>query len=144
MLGLPKAKQDDDTIAHGMLKRLALLGILDKRLVPPPSTMTLRDQRALTIGRALGGEPKLLLLDEPAAGLNYEEIKELGQHFLRYKEQGMAMLLIDHRMEIVMSISDRIVVLNFGRKIAEGTPAEIQDDREVLAVYLGEKAFQLP
>jgi branched-chain amino acid transport system ATP-binding protein len=144
MLGLPKAKRDDDTIAHGMLRRLALLGILDKRLVPPPSTMTLRDQRALTIGRALGGEPKLLLLDEPAAGLNYEEIKELGQHFLRYREQGMAMLLIDHRMEIVMSISDRIVVLNFGRKIAEGTPAEIQDDREVLAVYLGEKAFKLP
>ena len=110
----------------------------------PKTLVTLRDQRALTIGRALGGEPKLLLLDEPAAALNYEEIKELGRHFLRYKEQGIAILLIDHRMEIVMSISDRVIVFNFGRKIAEGTPAEIQDDREVLAVYLGEKAVQLP
>ncbi len=144
MLGLPQATKEDDIVAHGMLKELALLGILDKRIVPPPSTMTLRDQRALTIGRALGGEPKLLLLDEPAAALNYEEIKELGQHFLRYKQQGMAILLIDHRMEIVMSISDRIVVLNFGSKIAEGTPAEIQANREVLAVYLGEKAVQSP
>jgi len=140
MLGLHRVTVEDDTVAHGLLKELALLGILDKRVVPPPSTMTLRDQRALTIGRAMATEPKLLLLDEPAAALSYEEIMELSQHLLRYKQQGISILLIDHRMEIVMNISDRIIVLNFGSKIADDTPANIQANREVLAVYLGEDA----
>ncbi len=139
MLNLPRAKDEDNKLLHGIMVELAKLGILDKRIVPPPATMTMRDQRALTIGRAMASKPKLLLLDEPAAGLNSEEIGDLCQHFLRYKKQGITMLLIDHRMEIVMDISDRIVVLNFGRKIAEGTPADIQNNHEVLAVYLGER-----
>ena len=131
------AKREDRIVAKELLQPLALLGLLDKRLTPPPSTMTLRDQRALTIGRALASQPKLLLLDEPAAALNYEEMKDLSNHFLRYKEQGTAILLIDHRMEIVMEISDRIVVLNYGRKIAEDAPDKIQSNEEVLACYLG-------
>ena len=139
MLGLPQVKSEDNTIAKGIMKDLALLGILDARIVPPPSTMTLRDQRALTIGRAIVSHPKLVLLDEPAAALNYEEIMELSQQFLRYKQQGMSILLIDHRMEIVMGISDRVIVLNFGSKIADDTPANIQANKEVLSVYLGEE-----
>ena len=139
MLRLPRAKEEDRVLARDLLQPLAILGILDKRLVPPPSTMTPRDQRALTIGRAMAGKPKLLLLDEPAAALTYEEIKEMCNHFLRYRQQGTTILLIDHRMEIVMNISDRIVVLNYGRKIADDTPANIQANKGVLAVYLGER-----
>ena len=137
MLGLPRAKKDDNNILHKLLMPLAQLGILDKRIVPPPSTMTLRDQRALTIGRAMAGEPKVLLLHEPGAALNREELEDLNQHFLRYKKQGLAMILIDHRMETVMDVSDRVVVLNFGSKIAEGTPKEIQSDPLVRDVYFG-------
>ena len=138
MLGLPRAKKDDNNILHKLLMPLAQLGILDKRIVPPPSTMTLRDQRALTIGRAMAGDPKVLLLDEPGAALNREELEDMNRHILRYKNQGLAIILIDHRMEILMDVSDRVVVLNFGCKIAEGTPAEIQSDPVVADIYFGE------
>ena len=137
MLGLPRAKKDDNKVLHKLLMPLAQLGILDKRVVPPPSTMTLRDQRALSIGRAIAGDPKVLLLDEPGAALNKEELEDMNRHFLRYKEQGLAIILIDHRMEILMGVSDRVVVLDFGRKIAEGTPMEIQADPVVGDIYFG-------
>ena len=139
MLGLPRLKEEDNVIGHSLLKELALLGVLDKRLTPSPSTLTPRDQRALTIGRAIASQPKLLLLDEPAAGLNYEEMQELSYEFQRYKYQGISILLIDHRIEILRNLSDRIIVLNFGCKVAEGTPNDILKDKEVIAIYLGKK-----
>ncbi|HCJ66643.1 MAG TPA: ABC transporter ATP-binding protein [Elusimicrobia bacterium] len=95
------------------------------------------DQRRLEIARALATEPKLLLLDEPTAGMNPVEAKELMSLIKKIREQGVTVLLIEHQMEVVMNISERIIVLNYGEKIAEGKPEEIQQNSLVIDAYLG-------
>jgi branched-chain amino acid transport system ATP-binding protein len=97
------------------------------------------DQRKLEIAIALSSRPSLLLLDEPAAGLNTQETEGLMEVIKKIQAQGITILLIEHDMKLVMGICEKIIVLNYGMKIAEGPPAEIQDNEEVIKVYLGDE-----
>jgi branched-chain amino acid transport system ATP-binding protein len=104
------------------------------------SNLPIGEQRILEIGRALATEPKLVLLDEPAAGLNIRETRDLGEIIRKIREElTITIVLVEHDMDLVMRISDSITVLNFGEVIAEGTPLEIQKNPEVIVAYLGEE-----
>jgi branched-chain amino acid transport system ATP-binding protein len=101
------------------------------------ANLSFGEQRRLELARALATKPKLLLLDEPAAGMNSEEIGQLRERMLKLRSRGITIVLVEHVMELVMGVTDRIAVLNFGQKIAEGTPAEIQAHPLVRKAYLG-------
>ena len=106
----------------------------------PVAGLPFGTQKRVELARALATEPKLLLLDEPAGGLNHDEVEELGSLIRRIRdERGVTVLLVEHHMALVMSVSDRVVVLNFGKKIAEGSPEEVQRHPDVIHAYLGEQ-----
>ncbi|MCG8427260.1 MAG: ABC transporter ATP-binding protein [Chromatiales bacterium] len=113
---------------------------LEKHVNDLASNLSYGAQRRLEIARALATDPFLLLLDEPAAGMNPQETKELDDLITKIRDDGLAILLIEHDMKLVMSISDRIFVMDYGKKIAQGTPQEIGDNPDVIKAYLGEAA----
>jgi len=120
------------------MERLEFVGIADKAQAQA-TDLPYGDQRLLEMARALAAYPKALLLDEPAAGMNNKETAQLGLIIRRIRDElGVGVVLVEHDMDLVMDISDRITVLNFGGVLAEGTPREIQDNPEVVAAYLGE------
>lgn len=137
MLNLPWTWREESEIREKSLKILKLLSLEDLSDTEA-SALPFGKQRATEFARALAAEPKLLLLDEPASGLNLHETEELAELILKIRDLDMTVLLVEHDMSLVMDISDEIVVLNYGEKIAEGTPSEIQKNQEVIHIYLGE------
>ena len=135
---MPKAHSEEEDITLSATKYLNMVGLgmhADQNVLSLP----LGQQKLLAIGRALATEPQLLLLDEPGAGLNRLEKRELSDLILRLRELGITILLVEHDMPLVMGLAEWIIVLDSGQKIAEGTAAQVQKDRRVISAYLGEE-----
>jgi branched-chain amino acid transport system ATP-binding protein len=138
LLGLPRSDRDERALRE---RSLAALRDLECEGVAArlPQTLPYPVQKRVALARALVGEPRLLLLDEPAGGLSADEVRELGER-IRALRGSMAVMLVEHRMDLVMSVCDRVVVLDFGRVIAHGDRATIKRDPGVLEAYLGREA----
>jgi branched-chain amino acid transport system ATP-binding protein len=133
---------DLDEARRHAIEVLELLGLADKRHMRPGS-ITLPDRKCLEVARALATKPKLLLLDEVMAGLRPTETDRMVEIFRQLNtEKGLTILLIEHVMRAVMALSDRVLVLNYGKVIADGTPQEVTRDPDVLACYLGSEAVE--
>jgi len=136
-LKMPWCISEERRIRGGAGKWLEFTGIADLA-DHTAGSLPFGKGRLLEIARALAVEPRIILMDEPAAGLNSQETLGLAQLIKRIRDLGITVVLVEHDMELVMDICDRIIVLNLGRKLAEGTPREIQESPEVIAAYLGD------
>jgi branched-chain amino acid transport system ATP-binding protein len=137
MLNLPWTWQEEREIRQKSLETMEFLGIAQFADVDATS-LSYGQQRTVELARALTGEPAMLLLDEPAAGLNMRETADMAKLIARIRDRGVTVLIVEHDMQLVMNISDEVVVLSYGEKIADDVPRAVQGDPEVIRVYLGE------
>ncbi|SEF15810.1 amino acid/amide ABC transporter ATP-binding protein 1, HAAT family [Rhizobiales bacterium GAS191] len=138
VLGLPFARREEEEARAEARSLLAMVG-LERFIDEPPSTLSYGQRRLLEIARALASTPSILMLDEPCAGLSQGEADELAAFIAGVAAKGTGVIVIEHNMRFVMSLADHLVVLNFGRKIAEGDPHAVRENEEVVAAYLGRK-----
>jgi len=139
MLHLPSTWREEKDVERRAREALAFVGA-GELADADATSLSYGQQRAVELARALAAEPELLLLDEPAAGLNMRETAELARLIGRIRERGVTVLIVEHDMGLVMKVSDEVAVLSYGQKIADATPRAVQRDPEVIRVYLGDDA----